>query len=83
MGDVQEVKVREPAYIIAQTNDLAAKLYKQWGYDSVAGFRFDLSNHGHEIIAWQQACIAQEMLTNTCIDDVISEIDEYPELIPS
>ena len=72
--------MRTPVEIINQTNELAARLYKKWGYDSKEGFRFDMSNHGHEIIAWQQACIAQEMLTYTNVEDVISEIDNYPEL---
>ena len=68
--------MRTPNEIINQTNELARKLYLCWGYDAVEGFRFDLSNHGHEIIAWQQACIAQEMLTGTDIDDVMSELEE-------
>lgn len=68
--------MRTPEEILDQTNRLAAMLYRCWGYDSVDGFRFDLSNHGHEQIAWQQACIAQLELTKTDIDDVMSEIEE-------
>ena len=63
--------------ILDQTNDLAAKFYAQWGYTNKKGFRFDQSTHGHEIIAWNQACIAQEELTGTdvwgCIDELNDE----------
>lgn len=67
---------RTPEEILKQTNELAAMFYKEWGYVSPKGFRFDLSNHGHEVIAWNQACIAQLVLTQTDIDDVMSEIEE-------
>ena len=68
--------MRTPEEIIEQTNNLAAMFYKCWGYNSPKGFRFDLSNHGHEQIAWQQACIAQLELTQTDVDDALSEIEE-------
>ena len=69
--------MRTAEEILEQTNELASKFYACWGYKSESGFRFDLSNHGHEQIAWQQACIAQLQLTSTSIDDVISEIEDY------
>ena len=68
--------MRTPEEILKQTNEIARRFYKCWQYDAPEGFRFDLSNHGHEQIAWQQACIAQEILTDTDIDDVMSELEE-------
>lgn len=68
--------MRTAKEILEQTNELAAKFYACWGYRSSPNFRFDLSNHGHEQIAWRQACIAQEILTDTDVDDALSEIEE-------
>ena len=68
--------MRTDREIVDQTNELAAKLYLLWGYKASEGFRFDKSNHGHEQIAWQQACIAQEMLTGTDVDDCLAELGE-------
>lgn len=66
--------MRTTQEIFKQTNELAAKFYKCWGYTSAKGFRFDESNHGHEQIAWKQACIAQEVLTQTDMVDVVDEV---------
>ena len=68
--------MRTAEQIFKQTNELAAMFYKCWGYNSPDGFRFDLSNHGHEQIAWQQACIAQLELTQTDVEDAIAEIED-------
>ena len=68
--------MRTPEEILNQTNELARKFYACWQYSVPEGFRFDLSNQGHEQIAWQQACIAQEVLTDTDLDDVMSELEE-------
>lgn len=73
--------MRTPKQILEQTNELAAMFYKCQGYKSPKGFRFDKSNHGHEQIAWAQACIAQEELTGTDLEDVLIELeDETSEL---
>lgn len=66
---------RSSKFILEQTNDLAAKFYSCWGYKVKEGFKFYESNHGHEQIAWKQACIAQSVLTFTCINDVFSDLD--------
>lgn len=70
------MRSRTPKQILNQTNSLAAKFYRCWGYKSPKNFRFDESIHGHEMIAWRQACIAQEELTSTCIEDVLEEIED-------
>lgn len=67
---------RSNQQIIDDTNALAAKFYACWGYVVKEGFPFNLSIHGHEQIAWKQACIAQEELTGTDIEDVLTDMDE-------
>lgn len=51
--------------IVAQTNDLARSLYAIRGYSVQPGHRFDAATHPHEIEAWEGACAAQIMLTQT------------------
>ena len=68
--------MRTPQEILDQTNGLAARFYECFGYESPEGFRFDKSYHPHEQTAWRQACIAQEVLTYTDMDNVIDDIEE-------
>lgn len=65
--------------IIDQTNLLARQFYLLRGYEVPEGFRFDEqseASHPHEIQAWQQACFAQEELTGTDVEDVLSDMED-------
>lgn len=62
--------------IVDQTNALALKLYALRGYKVPEGYRFDQASHPHEIEAWEGACAAQVMLTNTDPSDALANLDE-------
>ena len=70
--------MRTPEEIINQTNELARQFYALRGYVVPEGHRFDIervNTHPDERLCWQQACIAQLMLTDTDIYDVLSELE--------
>ena len=68
--------MRTDAEIVEQTNELARELYRIRGYVVAEGYRFDKATHPHECQAWEGACAAQEMLTET---DPNEALDEEPE----
>jgi len=68
--------MRSDQEILDQTNELARKLYLIRGYEVPVGYRFDQATHGHEIEAWNGACEAQLLLTDTDIENVLSELDQ-------
>lgn len=57
--------------IVAQTNELARSLYAIQGYSVQPGYRFDAATHPHEIEAWEGACAAQVLLTQTDPTDAL------------
>lgn len=67
------MKQRNDKEILAQTNVLARELYRLRGYEAPSGYRFDLATHPHEVEAWNGACIAQLMLTDTDPRDVVED----------
>lgn len=68
--------MRTDADIIAQTNELARQFYEMRGYEVPHGYRFDRATHPHEVEAWQCACIAQIVLTDTDPDDALQGEEE-------
>lgn len=68
--------MRTDAEIVEQTNRLARELYRLRGYVVAEGYRFDRATHPHMREAWEGACVAQEMLTET---DPNEALDEEPE----
>ncbi|MBR8189046.1 hypothetical protein KDW82_08240 [Burkholderia vietnamiensis] len=62
--------------VIDQTNALARKLYAIRGYEAPEGYRFDRATHPHEVEAWQGACAAQILLTETDPEDALANLDE-------
>lgn len=68
--------MRTEREIIDQTNALARKLYALRGYKVREGYRFDRATHPHEVEAWQGACAAQLMLTETDPEDALANCDE-------
>ena len=68
--------MRTAKEIIDQTNELARKIYSLRGYLAREGYRFDMATHPQEVEAWEAACIAQRMLTNTDPVDALTELEE-------
>jgi hypothetical protein len=66
---------RTPEEIINQTNDLAAAFYLLHGKKRPNGFRFWEATHPEERLMWELAVSAQEMLTDTNVDDCLAEMD--------
>lgn len=67
--------------ILDQTNELARQFYSLMGYEVKKAHRFDpLSGkkapHPQEILCWNMAALAQLVLTDTELDDVISNLEE-------
>ena len=61
--------------IVNQTNELARELYRLRGYVRPRGYRFDTATHPHEVQAWEGACEAQRLLTETDVDDALQELE--------
>lgn len=62
--------------IVNQTNELARELYRLRGYVRPRSYRFDKATHPQEVEAWNGACEAQRLLTETDVDDALQELDE-------
>lgn len=63
--------------ILDLANKLARQFYSLMGYQVPDGYRFDQATHPQEVLAWQQAKAAFEMLRHTDVDDAITSIEEY------
>lgn len=70
------MEIRTSQEIVDQTIDLAAKIYALRGYNVLPGFRFWESEHPHELEAWEAACEAQRMLTDTDPNDALADLEE-------
>jgi hypothetical protein len=67
---------RTDQQIVDQTNALARELYRLRGYTVPRGYRFDKATHPHEREAWRGACIAQELLTETEVENALIELED-------
>lgn len=67
--------MRSDQEIVNQTNELARQLYAVRGYTVSPGYRFDLATHPHEVEAWEGACLAQILLTDTDPRDALANMD--------
>lgn len=67
--------MRTEQQIIDQTNELARQLYAIRGYTVHKGYRFDQATHAHEVEAWEGACAAQRLLTDTDPIDALSDLE--------
>lgn len=65
--------MRTDQEIVDQTNELARKLYRLRGYVVAEGYRFDKATHPHMKEAWDGACAAQLLLTDTDPNDALEE----------
>lgn len=71
--------MRTAQEIIDQTNELARKFYAAMGYVVPETHRFDvdrINTHPQERLCWQMACAAQLLLTETDVENALSEIEE-------
>lgn len=57
--------MRTDEFVVAQTNALARELYALRGYEVAEDYRFDRATHPREVEAWEGACCAQLLLTDT------------------
>lgn len=71
--------MRTSKQIMQQTNELASKFYALRGNKERPGYRFDQATHPQEVKAWEAACIAQRMLTNTDPMDALSDMEDEEE----
>lgn len=65
---------RTDQQIVDQTNELARQLYALRGYTVREGYRFDGATHPHEVEAWQGACAAQLLLTDTDPNEALDNL---------
>lgn len=66
--------------ILEETNELAKTFYSMMGYSNVEkDFKFYKSNHPNEILCWQMAIKAQEVLTETDVEDIDLDIADEDE----
>jgi hypothetical protein len=65
---------RTDQQIVDQTNELARQLYALRGYTVREGYRFDEATHPHEVEAWQGACAAQLLLTDTDPNEALDNL---------
>lgn len=73
----EKTKSRTSQEILDQTNELARQFYAMHdrGGHFETGFRFDLSEHPQERQCWEMACKAQLILTQTDLEDVLSDLE--------
>lgn len=69
-------KPRTAREIVDQTNALARLFYMSHGYVVPEGFDFRESSHPQEFGMWNLACIAQEELTGTSVEDAEIELED-------
>lgn len=67
---------RTPEQIVEQTNQLARRLYRLHDYEANEYFLFYEATHPHEVQAWEGACAAQELLTDTDVEDALIDMLE-------
>lgn len=67
--------MRSDQEIVDQTNQLARELYRIRGYQATEGYRFDRATHPQEVEAWQAACAAQVMLTETDPEEALVALE--------
>lgn len=68
--------MRTDREIVNQTNDLARVLYRLRGYTVPIGYKFELATHPHEREAWEGACEAQIILTETDPKDALANLED-------
>lgn len=68
--------MRTAQQIVDQTNELARLLASVAGWRSPIGHKFHEGISAREKTLWEQACEAQRLLTNTCPNDALSDIEE-------
>lgn len=70
-------KERSEQFLIEQTNQLANKMLNAIGYKCQdKNFKFYESNTPRAKLAWRLACIAQEFLTDTDIENALANLEE-------
>jgi len=71
--------MRSAKKIIAQTNELARRIYALRGYQVGQNHKFyefaRVNYHPDEQFAWEAACVAQLLLTDTDVRDAFDELD--------
>lgn len=73
MTDIQSMTDEQ---LVEAGLELARKFYKAHGYDVPKGFKFYESTHPQELTMWNLAVMAFEQLTQTDLEDVLSNVDE-------
>ena len=71
--------MRTEQEIIDQTNALAREFYAIMGFHVREGYRFDQAMRGRARDMWQMACLAQDRLTDTDVDNALAEVSVAEE----
>jgi len=69
------MKFRTDEEILDQTNELANKIYMRLGYQARNGYQFHNATHPQELMCWDMACEAQLLLTDTDLENVLSNME--------
>ena len=57
--------------IVKQTLELARSFYRMMGCEVRDGYRFERAHHPQERMCWEMAVHAQEVLTDTSVEDCL------------
>lgn len=68
--------VRTDAEIVAQTEALADKFAAMDGWRRISDRPWHASTNPRSMRYWKQACLAQEVLTNTDVDNAVAGLQE-------
>jgi hypothetical protein len=61
--------------IVAKCNELARLFYKQQGYQTKKGYRFDRATHPQERGMWHLAAMAYYFISGTDPDEALAELE--------
>jgi len=68
--------VRSDQEVVDQTNKLAGDFANIEGWDFKEGYEFYLSENPRGEGFWRKACVAQELITGSCMQTAISNLDK-------
>lgn len=62
--------------IVQQTKELASRFYGMMGYMQGADYDWQGSQHPQERLCWEMACEAQDLLTETDVEDCLNDLED-------
>lgn len=68
--------MQTPEQVVAGARSLARVYYEMMGCRVPEGYKFEDAKHPQERLCWSMACYAYEALSDTCVQDCLSEIED-------